>query len=132
MELTVSRILDGGPDDRMGISLWSNPFTLAFICGMCLEYVRVNRLIFISLIKFKQMPSKEDLIKIDKLREELNKKGIKSLSWYWTLGRFDGVLIYEAPTAKDAMKFAVESAKLGLASTETLLAIPREEAIKLL
>ncbi|MCJ7792093.1 MAG: GYD domain-containing protein [Dehalococcoidia bacterium] len=89
-------------------------------------------MIFISLIKFKHLPSKEDLAKVDKLREELNKKGIKSLAWYWTLGRFDGVLIYEAPTEKDAMKFAVESAKLGLSSTETLVAIPREEAIKLL
>lgn len=89
-------------------------------------------MIFISLIKFKHLPSKEDLAKVDKLHEELNKKGIKSLAWYWTLGRFDGVLIYEAPTEKDAMKFAVESAKLGLSSTETLVAIPREEAIKLL
>jgi uncharacterized protein with GYD domain len=78
------------------------------------------------------LPSKGDLAKVDKLREELNKKGIKSIGWYWTLGRFDGVLIYEAPTEKEAMKFAVESAKLGFASTETLVAIPRDEAIKLL
>ena len=88
-------------------------------------------LIFISLIKFKKLPSKEEFSKVDKLREELNKKGIKSHSWYWTLGRFDGVLVYEAPTEKEAMKFAIESAKMGLSTTETLVATPREEAIKL-
>ncbi len=88
-------------------------------------------MIFISLIKFKHLPSKEDLAKVDKLREELNKKGIKSLDWYWTLGRFDAILLYEAPTEKEAMKFAIESARMGLATTETLVAMKREEAIKL-
>ena len=89
-------------------------------------------MIFISLIKFKHLPSKEDLAKVDKMREELDKKGIKSIGWYWTLGRFDGAIIYEAPTEKEAMKFAIESAKMGLASSETLVAMKREEAIKLL
>ena len=89
-------------------------------------------MIFISLIKFKQMPTKEDFAKVDKLREDMTKKSFKRLAHYWTLGRFDVVLLFEAPTENEAMKFTVESAKLGLATTETLVAIPREEALKLL
>jgi len=89
-------------------------------------------LIFISLIKFKQAPTKGELAKIDKLWAEIPKKGFKILSCYWTLGRFDGVVIFEAPTEREAMKFAIESAKQGLSSMETLVAIQRKEAIKLL
>jgi uncharacterized protein with GYD domain len=89
-------------------------------------------LIFITLSKIKEKPTKEAITKGSKLGEEMAKKGFKILSNYWTLGRFDSVVIFEAPTEKDAMKFLVEAAKLGTATSETLVAIPREEAIKLL
>jgi uncharacterized protein with GYD domain len=88
-------------------------------------------LIFISLSKVKRSPTKEAIAQASKFGEEMMKRGIKVLGNYWTLGRFDGVFIFEAPTEKDAMKFAVEAAKLGFSTTETLVAIPREEAIKL-
>jgi len=49
---------------------------------------------------------------------------------YWTLGRYDAVAITEAPTEKDAMKALLRF--VGLVDIETMVAVPREEAIKLL
>jgi uncharacterized protein with GYD domain len=91
----------------------------------------VNCLIFITLSKFKKAPNKENMGRIDeatKAFEELEKQGIK-MRVYWTLGRFDGVTIIEAPTEKDAMKALLRFQDV--VETETLIAIPREEAIKL-
>ena len=87
-------------------------------------------MIFIMLSKVKAIP-KDWLDQANKLGEKMLKANIKVLGNYWTLGRFDGVLIFEAPSEKDAVKLAVEAARLGISSTETLVAIPREEAIKL-
>jgi len=49
---------------------------------------------------------------------------------YWTLGRYDAINIMEAPTEKDAMKILLSFQHL--VDTETMVAVPREEAIKLL
>ena len=62
--------------------------------------------------------------------EEFRKKGIKILSGYWTLGRYDTVLIIEAASEKEALKSSIEASEF--VATETLVAIPREEALKLL
>ena len=47
---------------------------------------------------------------------------------YWTLGRYDGVAIIEAPNEKTVMKMAL---KRGWLASETLVAVPAEEARKL-
>jgi len=60
---------------------------------------------------------------------ELEKQGIK-IQTYWTLGRYDGVSIVEAPSEKDVLKMLMPL--YDTAHTETLVAIPREEAVKLL
>ena len=62
--------------------------------------------------------------------EEFKKRGIKILNWYWTLGRYDTVVVFEAANEKEAMKFAMNVAEF--VSTETLVAIPRQEAINML
>jgi len=49
---------------------------------------------------------------------------------YWTLGRYDAVSIIEAPTEKDAMKSLLPL--VDLVDTETMVAVPRDEAIQLL
>ncbi|MDH5451098.1 MAG: GYD domain-containing protein [Candidatus Bathyarchaeota archaeon] len=49
---------------------------------------------------------------------------------YWTLGRYDAINIMEAPTEKDAMKILLSFQHL--VDTETMVAVPREEAIRLL
>ena len=87
-------------------------------------------MIFISLGRLKKTPTKEMSDQATKMLEDMEKQGIKVLGFYWTLGRYDTVLIFDAPTEKDAMKIGIGAAEL--VATETLVAIPREEAIKLL
>jgi len=86
-------------------------------------------LIFITLLKWKQAPKKEMIEQSTKRLEELAKQGIK-MNIYWTLGRYDGVTIIDAPTEKDAMKPLLFFQDI--VATETMVAVPRAEAIKLL
>ncbi len=89
-------------------------------------------MIFITLTKWKQAPTKELRPRIEqftKTLEELEKQGIK-MRVYWTLGRYDAVSIIEAPTEKDVMKTLLPLQDV--IDSETLVAVPREEAIKLL
>jgi uncharacterized protein with GYD domain len=86
-------------------------------------------LIFITLTKWKGAPTKEVVDQATKTFEELEKRGIK-VQVYWTLGRYDAVAIVEAPTEKEAMKTLLGFQ--GIVDTETMTAVPREEAIKLL
>ena len=87
-------------------------------------------MIFISLIKTKEKPTKETIDQANKMIDDLKNRNVKLLSHYWTLGRYDAVIIFEAPTEKDAMKLAIEVSEGS--TIETMVAIPREEAVKLL
>jgi len=67
---------------------------------------------------------------VTKLTMEMaEKEGIKILSFYWTLGRFDTVVTMDAPNEKAVMKMNLMVSDF--VSTQTMVAIPREEAIKL-
>jgi len=55
--------------------------------------------------------------------------GAKFIKIYWTLGRYDTVVVMDVPTAKDAMRVNLNISSF--VSTETMTALPREEAIKL-
>ena len=61
--------------------------------------------------------------------DEAKKKG-SNFRVYWTLGRYDSVFFIEAPTEKDAMKMLLDCQLM--VNTETMVAVPREEALKLL
>ncbi len=87
-------------------------------------------MIFVSLNKFRKKPSKESVVDAAKMVEDFKKKGIKVLNWYWTLGRYDVVFIFEAATEKEAIKTGIDISEW--VSTETLVAIPRQEAVNLL
>jgi uncharacterized protein with GYD domain len=84
---------------------------------------------FIVLVKFKKKPTKELIAENLKRIESEAKEGIKYLSIHWTLGRYDAVLLCEAPNEKVAMKASIR--RSDLYSVETLVAIPAEEARKL-
>jgi len=87
-------------------------------------------MIFITLAKWRRKPTKETVAQSTKLFEQMVKEGSKILARYWTLGRYDAVVITEGKDEKTAMKSLL---RFGDAvSTETLVAITREEAIKLL
>jgi uncharacterized protein with GYD domain len=97
-----------------------------------LECKEVKHLIFITLSKWKQTPSKEKMSRLEQATEtfrELEKQGIK-MTVYWTLGSYDGVTIIEAPNEKEAMKAILLFQDV--VATETLVAVPRDEALRLL
>ena len=83
-------------------------------------------MIFVSLGKFRRKPSAETSAATNKMLEDMKTMGIKVTGFYWTLGRYDTVLIFEAPNEKEAMKLAINASEL--VATETMVAIPREEA----
>lgn len=87
-------------------------------------------MIFINLCKFKKKPTKETTAQGAKIIEERVKAGMKVLGWYWTLGRYDVVFIAEGKDEKAAMSTAIKLSDL--VSTETMVALTREEALKLL
>jgi len=87
-------------------------------------------MIFITLAKWRRKPTKETVAQSTKLFEQMVKEGSKIIGRYWTLGRYDAVVITEGKDEKTAMKSLL---RFGDAvSTETLVALTREEAIKLL
>jgi uncharacterized protein with GYD domain len=64
------------------------------------------------------------------MMQDFKEHGNKILGFYWTLGRYDTVLIFEAPDEKVALELSIEAADI--VTTETMVAVKREEAIKLL
>ena len=87
-------------------------------------------MIFINMGRFRKKPVKETVGDSRTIVEEFRKKGIKVLDWYWTLGRYDTVFIFEAASEKEALKVSVDISEW--VTTETLVAIPRQDAVKLL
>jgi uncharacterized protein with GYD domain len=87
-------------------------------------------MIFVSLGKMRNKPDKAMAGNASEKVAEFKKQGINILNWYWTLGRYDTVVVFEATDEKEALKFALGVSQF--VSTETLVAIPRQEAIELL
>jgi len=86
-------------------------------------------MLFVTLVKLRRKLTKADLERTKKLLSELAKAGGKTIAMYWTLGRYDAVLISDCPDEKAHMKMAMQFGDL--CSTESMVAIPREEAEKL-
>ena len=87
-------------------------------------------MIFITLERFRARPTKEMVAQSGRVEKQVVKESVKILGSYWTLGRYDSVLIFEAEDEKAAMKALIRASDI--VSTETLIAMPREEALKLL
>ncbi len=86
-------------------------------------------MIFITLVKWRTAPKKEKVDQFTKALEKLEKQGIKWRT-YWTLGRYNGISIIEAPSEKDVMKILIPWHDV--IDLETMVAVPRKEAIELL
>jgi uncharacterized protein with GYD domain len=86
-------------------------------------------MIFIILSKWRKKPTKAGIAETTKVMEQMVKEaGVKIIGFYWTLGRYDTVFIAEGKDEKMVMKYLV---RLGdIVSPDTLIAVPREEAIK--
>ena len=87
-------------------------------------------MIFISLVKFKRRPTKADIADTDSRLGQQEKQGIKTIAIYWTFGRYDAIRIFEASDEKAALKSLTRGPEY--VTTETLVAIKRDEAVKLL
>ena len=85
-------------------------------------------MIFVSLNRFRGKATKEDIERTNKVLASEPK--VKVLAFYWTFGRYDSILIREAPNEETVMKILLQVGDY--IASETMVAIPREEAIKLL
>jgi uncharacterized protein with GYD domain len=81
-------------------------------------------MIFVSLYKFRRKLTKADIDNANRVFS-----GVKVHGVWWTLGRFDAVRVFEARDEKEAMKLNLA---LEGASSETLVAVDRAEAVKLM
>ena len=61
------------------------------------------------------------------LRELTAPQGITLRAVYFTLGRYDGVIVFEAPDPKTAMNFVMETGFATDYSVETLTVVPAGE-----
>jgi uncharacterized protein with GYD domain len=82
-------------------------------------------MLFIALAKFKTKLSKEVVTQNLKDIEADTNGQVRYLSMYWTLGRYDTVVIFEAPDEKVAMNLALK--RLDRMDIETLVAVPADE-----
>ena len=94
------------------------------------EHGSGERMLFITLCKWKVKRTKEMMARNTKQKHLWEKEGFKVLGWYWTLGQYDSVIIFDAKDEKAAMKLGIFASDTD--SIETLVAVPREEAVKLL
>jgi uncharacterized protein with GYD domain len=83
-------------------------------------------MLFIALVKFKKNLSKEIIAENLKDIEDDAKGQVRYLDIYWTLGRYDTVVIFEAPNEKVAMNVALK--RVDRMDIETLVAVPAEDS----
>ena len=86
-------------------------------------------MIFITLARWRKKPTKDMIAQSSKLFEQMTRDGSKILGIYWTLGRWDSIVITEAKDEKTHLKGLMRWSDM--LSTETLVAISRDEALKL-
>lgn len=81
-------------------------------------------MLFIALAKFKKPLTKEIVAQNMKDIEEDMKGQVKYLGIYWTLGKYDTVVLFEAPNEKIAMNMNLKRADR--MEIETLVAVPAD------
>jgi uncharacterized protein with GYD domain len=82
-------------------------------------------MLFIALVKFKKNLSREVIAENLRDIEDDAKGQVRYLGIYWTLGRYDTVVVFEAPNEKVAMNMALK--RVDRMDIETLVAVPAEE-----
>ncbi|MBM3801923.1 MAG: GYD domain-containing protein [Acidimicrobiia bacterium] len=70
---------------------------------------------------------KETIKRAEAFRSTAAKAGAKVKEVYWTLGQYDGVLIFEAPDEATATALGLSLGSLGNVRTQTLRAFTAEE-----
>jgi len=80
-------------------------------------------MLFITLLS----PKGKGREAIDYLKELKAPQGITIRDVYFTFGRYDGLIVFEAPDMKTAMNFVMEAAFATEYTVETLSAISAKE-----
>jgi uncharacterized protein with GYD domain len=81
-------------------------------------------MLFIALAKFKQKLTEDVVARNLKDIENDTEGGVCYRGIYWTLGRYDTVVLFEAPNEKVAMEMVLRRADR--MDIETLVAIPAD------
>jgi uncharacterized protein with GYD domain len=81
-------------------------------------------MLFIALAKFKKQLTKEVVAQNLKDIESDTQGQIKYLGIWWTLGKYDTVVMFEAPDEKTAMNMVLKRADR--MEIETLVALPAD------
>ena len=84
---------------------------------------------FVTLLKFRKKLTKADLAEENKLEKAFAKRGLKVQSDLYTLGRYDNIMVVEAPDVETVMDFFLAQAHI--VATETLTAVSKQKARKL-
>jgi uncharacterized protein with GYD domain len=63
---------------------------------------------------------------------EAEKLRMKIIEKYWTMGAYDGVVLFDAPDDETMTAFACKVSSLGNVKTETMRAFRKEEMEKIL
>lgn len=63
----------------------------------------------------------------EKFKSSIQKAGGSVKNIYWTMGRYDGVIVFEAPDDATAAAVMMSGCSLGNVRTETLRAFTEEE-----
>jgi uncharacterized protein with GYD domain len=90
---------------------------------------------FVSTLRFTQQGIKavgETTKRAAGLRAAAKKMGVKVTNVYWTLGTFDGVLIFEAPDEETATALMLKLSSLGNVQTNTTRAFSADEMDQIL
>ena len=83
-------------------------------------------MLFIMLAKFKTSLNKEIVARNIRDIHDDEKSQVRYLGIYWTLGKYDTVVLFEAPDEKVAMNVVLK--RLDRMEIETLVAIPADES----
>jgi uncharacterized protein with GYD domain len=76
--------------------------------------------------------AKDSPQRYETFKKDLEKAGGKLVGGYYTMGKYDGVIIFEAPNDEVVMKITLATASLGNVRTKTLKAFPHEEGSKIM
>ena len=90
---------------------------------------------YISLVKYtaKGIENiKESPNRLDAVKQLCESMGAKVEGFYLTMGRYDIILIVDAPNPETVAKIVLTAASGGAVSTETLPAFPEEEYRKII
>ena len=90
---------------------------------------------FITLVNFTQKgieDIKNQPKRLDAAKQAFQSMGVELKGFYLTMGRYDAVVITEAPNAETALKANLAIAMRGNVRSETLTAFPEEEYRKII